>query len=65
MKQLRPPGPPLTAIETPRITDHEGNNDRTSAPKYSFVPMISINPEPDNIPKTKATHSKSDPSNGK
>ena len=30
--------PPLTAIETPRINDHEGNNAKTSgaAPKYSF-----------------------------
>ena len=31
--------PPLSAIETPRISDHEGNNSKNPAPKYSFMPL--------------------------
>ena len=34
--------PPLSAIETPRISDHEGNNSKNLAPKYSFMSL----PEP-------------------
>ena len=31
--------PPLSAIETPRISDHEGNHANNQAPKYSFGPV--------------------------
>ena len=31
--------PPLSAIETPRISDHEGNNSKNPAPKYSFMSL--------------------------
>ena len=41
--------PPLTAIETPRINDHEGNNSK-SVPKYSFSligpPALALQPQP-------------------
>ena len=63
---------PLTAIETPRISEHEGNNAKDSAPKYSFnlisepPPDTPINPEPDDIPITKDTaHAKRDLLKGK
>ena len=32
--------PPLSAIETPRISDHEGNNSKNLAPKYSFMSIV-------------------------
>ena len=66
---------PLTAIETPRVSDHEGNNARNNPPKYSFgasmsfpIPLISEPPPPTPInevaeyfPKNKVSHKKSDP----
>ena len=63
--------PPLSAIETPRISDHEGNNARNNAPKYSFGVIsgpptpISTNPEPDDVPIPKASLSQSGPLKGK
>ena len=53
--------PPLSAIETPRISDHEGNNSKNPAPKYSFMSLpepltpISSNSGLDDIPNNSSS----------
>ena len=36
--------PPLSAIETPRISDHEGDNSKNTAPVYSFGALVETQP---------------------
>ena len=64
--------PPLSAIETPRVSDREGYNPKNGAPVYSFGPIsepppttpMSSGPVFEDIPATKSSAAHSDPLKG-